>query len=164
MDFATSPSTSLSIASDAGATNIKVANVEGFDAVRTIHIGTGANIETAEIATVGTPGATTVSADTAAGATEIPVANGRGFNDGQTIEIGTGADSETAVIVHIARFPMAAITVSAPLTKAHAAATELSGTGITLTAPLTRAHESGATVTGTIATPGAPNLYDRATQ
>ena len=164
MDFATSPSTSLSIASDAGATNIKVANVEGFDAVRTIHIGTGANIETAEIATVGTPGATTVSADTAAGATEIPVANGRGFNDGQTIEIGTGADSETAVIVRIARFPMAAITVSAPLTKAHAAATELSGTGITLTAPLTRAHESGATVTGTIATPGAPNLYDRATQ
>jgi hypothetical protein len=119
-------------------------------------------METAEIATVGTAGATTVSADTAAGVTEIPVTNGRGFNDGQTIQIGGGADSETAVIVRMARFPTAAITVSAPLTKAHAAGTQISGTGISLTAPLTREHESGATVTGSIATPGAPNQYDRA--
>jgi hypothetical protein len=161
-DFATSPSTSLSFASDAGTTNIKVTSVEGFNAVRTIRIGTGANMETAEIATVGTAGATTVSADTAAGVTEIPVTNGRGFNDGQTIQIGGGADSETAVIVRMARFPTAAITVSAPLTKAHAAGTQISGTGISLTAPLTREHESGATVTGSIATPGAPNQYDRA--
>jgi hypothetical protein len=163
-DFATSPSTSLSFASDAGAANIKVASVEGFNAVRTIRIGEGANFETAEIATVGTSGATTLSADTAAGATEIPVTNGRGFNDGQTIEIGSGANSETAVIVRIARFPTATITVSAPLTKVHPAGTELSGTGITLTAPLTREHEIGATVTGSIATPGAPNHYDRAAQ
>ena len=119
-------------------------------------------IETAEIATVGTAGATTQSAETAAGATEIPVANGQGFNDGQTIDIGNGADSETAVIVRVARFPTAAVTVSAPLTKAHPAGTELSGTGITLTAPLTQAHESDATVTGSVATPGAPNHYERA--
>ena len=119
-------------------------------------------METAEIATVGTAGATTLSAETAAGATEIPVANDRGFNDGQTIDIGSGANSETAVIVRMARFPMATVTVSAPLAKAHAAGTEVSGTGITLTAPLTHEHESGATVTGSIATPGAPNHYDRA--
>ena len=161
-DFETSPSTRLAFASDAGATNIKVASVEGFDAIRTIRIGTGANLETAEIATVGTAGATTLSSETAAGATEIPVANGRGFNDGQTIAIGSGANSETAVIVRTARFPSATITVSAPLTKAHVAGTEVSGTGITLTAPLTREHESGATVTGSIATPGGPNHYERA--
>jgi len=161
-DFATSPSTSLSIASDAGATNIKVASVEGVDAVRTIRIGAGANLESAEIAAVGTAGATMVSAEIAAGATEIPVASGQGFNDGQTILIGSSANSETAVIVRIARFPTATITVSAPLTKAHPAGTELSGTGITLTAPLTREHESGATVTGSIATPDAPNQYERA--
>jgi hypothetical protein len=162
MDFATSPSTRLASASDAGATNIKVVSVEGFDAIRTIRIGTGASLETAEIATVGTAGATTMSAETAAGATEIPVANGQGFNDGQTIDIGRDVDSETAVIVRVTRFPMAAITVSAPLAKAHAAGTEVSGTGITLTAPLTHEHESDATITGSIATPGAPNHYDRA--
>ena len=161
-DFATSPSTRLASASEAGTTNIKVVSVEGFDAIKTIRIGTGANLETAEIATVGTAGATTQSAETAAGATEIPVANGQGFNDGQTIDIGNGADSETAVIVRVARFPTAAVTVSAPLTKAHPAGTELSGTGITLTAPLTQAHESDATVTGSVATPGAPNHYERA--
>ncbi len=161
-DFATSPSTRLAFASDSGATNIKVTSVEGFDAIRTIRIGAGANLETSEIATVGTAGATILSAGTAAGATEIPVAIGRGFNDGQTIDIGSGANSETAVIVRMARFPMATITVAAPLTKAHAAGSEVSGSGITLTAPLTRAHESGATVTGSIATPGAPNHYERA--
>ena len=161
-DFVTSPSTRLAFASNAGATNIKVTSVEGFDAIRTIRIGAGANLETAEIATVGTAGATTMSAGTAAGATEIPVANGRSFNDGQTIDVGSGADSETAMIVRMARFPTATITISAPLTKAHVAGTEVSGTGITLTAPLTHEHESDATVTGSIATPGAPNYYERA--
>ena len=161
-DFATSPSTRLAFASDAGATNIKVTSVEGFQAIRTTRIGTGANLETAVIATVGTSGATTLSAETAVGATEIPVDNNRGFNEGQTIDIGGGANSETAVIVRMARFPMATVTVSEPLAKAHAAGTEVSGTGITLTAPLTHEHESGATVTGSIATPGAPNKYDRA--
>jgi non-reducing end alpha-L-arabinofuranosidase len=161
-DFATSPSTRLAFPSEAGATNIKVASVEYFSAVRTIRIGTGANLETAEIAAVGTAGATTVSAGTAAGATEIPVANGRGFSDGQTIDIGSGANAETAVIVRMARFPTATITVSAPLTKAHDAGAQVSGTGITLTAPLTREHEIEATVTGSIATPGTANHYDRA--
>ena len=47
----------------------------GFDAGQTIMIDTGANLETAVIATVGTAGATTVGAATSAGATVIPVAN-----------------------------------------------------------------------------------------
>jgi len=161
-DFVTSPSTRLLFASHAGATNIKVASVDNFSTVRTIRIGTGANLETAEIATIGTAGGTMLNAGTAVGATEIPVANGRGFSDGQTIEIGSGDNSETAVIARMSRFPIPTITVSAPLTKPHEAGTQLSGTGITLTAPLTREHESDSTVTGSIATPGAANQYERA--
>ncbi len=162
-DFHTSPATSLSVASAAGTNNIKVASVQGFSAGHNIRIDSGANLESARITAVGTAGATTTGADVAAGATEIPVANGRGFSDGQTIDIGTGPDSETAVIVRISRFPTSAITVSAPLAKAHSAGTEVSGTGITLAAPLTREHAEEAPVTGDIATPGAPNQYETAT-
>ena len=127
-----------------------------------IRIDSGANLETAEIATVGTAGATTMNADTAAGATEIPVAMPRGFDAGQTIAIGSGANSETAVVVRTDRFPEPSIVISAPLTQAHAAGTEVSGTGITLSAPLNHQHAGEAPVTGSIATPGAPNHYDTA--
>ena len=61
-------------------------------------IDTGANLETAVIATVGTAGATTVGAATDAGATVIPVASGFGFTAGQTITIDSGANQETAVV------------------------------------------------------------------
>ena len=59
-DFLTAPATALSAASEPGATNIKVASVAGLAAGQTIRIGTGANLETAVIATVGTAGATTL--------------------------------------------------------------------------------------------------------
>ncbi len=63
-DFLSQAATTLSAASAAGATNIKVASVAGFGAGQTIMIDTGANLETAVIATVGTAGATTVGAAT----------------------------------------------------------------------------------------------------
>ena len=97
-DFLTQPATTLSAASAAGATNIKVASVAGFDAGQTIMIDAGANLETAVIATVGTAGATTVGAATGAGATVIPVASAAGFSAGQTITIDSGANYETAVV------------------------------------------------------------------
>ena len=75
-DFLLQPATTLSAASAAGATNIKVASVADFAAGQTIMIDTGANRETAVIATVGTAGATTVGAATSVGATVIPVASG----------------------------------------------------------------------------------------
>ena len=52
-----------------------------------------------------------------------------------------------------------AITVAAPLTHAHAAGAQVSGTGITLTTALTKAHASGAQVASDLPTPGAPNKY-----
>jgi hypothetical protein len=172
-DFLLQPATTLSAASAAGANNIKVASVADFAAGQAIMIDTGASLETAVIATVGTAGATTVGAATVVGATVIPVAGGMGFSAGQTITIDSGANQETAVVASTGRGAPgggpgrggpgggATITVAAPLKSAHAAGAQVSGTGITLTAALTKAHDSGAQVTHNLPTPGAPNQYSR---
>jgi non-reducing end alpha-L-arabinofuranosidase len=158
-DFRTQAATALPVASAAGTTNFKVSSVAGFEVGQTVMIDTGANQENAVIATVGTAGATTLRTATAAGATIIPVASLIGFNNGETITIDSGANSETAAVATISRFPAPAITVATPLTYAHEADAQVSGTGITLTAPLTRAHAGGTQVTDSIPTPGAPNHY-----
>ena len=105
--------------------------------------------------------ATTVGAATNVGATVIPVVSVEGFSASQTITIDSGANSETAVVVSAPRRGAATITVAAPLTLAHAAGAQVSGTGITLATALTRMHASGAPVAGNVPTPGAPNQYDR---
>jgi hypothetical protein len=177
-DFLTQLATTMPAASAAGATNIKVASVADFAAGHTVIVDTGADAETAVIAVVGTAGATTVGADAAAGATAITVVSVAGFNAGQPITIGSGANAETAVVVSSAGgrgggggggasggrggAPTAAtITVAAPLTLAHVAGAQVSGTGITFTAALSRAHASGAPVATSAPTPGAPNKYRR---
>ena len=157
-DFRTQPSTTLSAASAAGASNIKVASVADFSAGQTVMIGSGADLETAVIATVGTAGASTVSTATSAGATVIPVANATGFSAGQTISIDNGANLETAVVVSVSRsFRGSTIAVATPLALAHAAGAQVSGSGITLAAALTKTHASGAQVARSLPTPGAPN-------
>jgi hypothetical protein len=159
-NFLTQTASTLSTASVAGATNIKVASVADFDAGQTIMIDTGANPETAVIATVGTAGASTIGAATDVGATVIPVANAMGFSSDQTITIDSGANVETAIVSVAARRGATTITVAAPLKFAHAAGAQVSGTGITLTAALTKAHASGAQIAGSgPPTPGAPNQY-----
>ena len=128
-------------------------------------IDMGASLETAVIATVGTAGALTVGTATNVGATVIPVASGAGFSAGQTITIDSGANHETAVVASTTggdrRGVGATITVAVPLTLAHAAGAQVSGSGITLTAAMTRAHASGAQVASNVPTPGAPNKYSR---
>ncbi len=170
-DFLLQAAASLSAAAAVGANNIKVSSVADFAAGQKILIDPGANLETAVIATVGTPGASTVDTATSVGATAIPVAGAMGFNSGQTITIGSGANQETAVIASIAirrgfggfggAPGGATITVAAPLTSAHEAGAQVSGSGITLTTALTRTHDSGAQVAGSVPTPGAPNQYTR---
>ncbi|MGA3237660.1 MAG: alpha-N-arabinofuranosidase, partial [Bryobacteraceae bacterium] len=169
-DFLLQAATTLSAASAAGATNIKVASVAGFSNGQSIMIDTGASLETAVIAAVGTAGATTVGAATSAGATVIPVASAAGFAAGQTITIDSGANQETEVVASVAGGgrggrggpgPGPTITVTAPLKSAHAAAAQVSGSGISLTAALTQAHASGAQIADTLPTPGAPNKYSR---
>ncbi|HEV2498102.1 MAG TPA: arabinofuranosidase catalytic domain-containing protein [Terriglobia bacterium] len=162
-DFLTHAAATLSAPSTVGATNIKVTNVDGFDAGQTIMIDTGANLETAVIATVGTAGATTVSTATDVGATVISIGSAVDFRDRQTITIGSGANAETAVVSSIRRFgtTATAITVTSPLMHAHAAGAQVSGSGITLAAALTRTHARGAPVVDNVPTPGAPNRYSR---
>jgi hypothetical protein len=171
-DFALQTATTLSAASAAGANNVKVASVADFAAGQTILIDTGANLENAVIATVGTAGASTVGTATVAGATVIPVASAFGFTAGQSITIDSGANQETAVVASIAGGGrgggggggrggpgVASITVSAPLTHPHAEGAQVAGSGITLNAALTRAHAGGSQVAGSVPTPGAPNQY-----
>jgi hypothetical protein len=158
-DFLTQPATTLSIGSAAGATNIKIANVADFAAGQTMRIDMGANLETAVIATVGTAGATNLGAATNVGATVIPVGSSTGFSAGQTIAIDNGANRETAVVVSATGGRGVATIAVAPLTLAHAAGAQVSGTGITLTSALTKAHASGAQVASGVPTPGAPNQY-----
>ena len=159
-DFLIQPATTLSAASLTGATNIKVASVAGFGAGQTITIDTGANLETAVIATVGTAGATTVGAAIDVGATVIAVANTAGFSAGQSITVDSGVNQETAVVLSATGGRGGArITLAAPLTRAHAAGSQVSGTGVTLTAALSRAHASGTQVASSVPTPGAPNKY-----
>ena len=159
-DFLLQPAASLPAGAAAGATNIKVDSVADFAPGQTITIDTGVNQETAVAAMVGTAGATTVGAATDAGATVIPVGGGIGFSPGQTISVDSGTNHETAVVSSFTGGRGGArITVVAPLTRAHAAGTQVSGSGITLAAPLTRAHASGAQVAAEVPTPGAPNKY-----
>jgi hypothetical protein len=162
--FAIQAAAPLASASAIGATNLKVASVEGLTPGQKIMVDTGTNLESAVIATVGTAGASTLESATAAGATVIPVATTMGFIPGESIAIGTGANSETAVVVSVPRRGPATITVAAPLTLPHPSGTQVSGTGITLTAPLTRQHAAGAQLTDNVPTPGAPNQYSRKPQ
>ena len=171
-DFLVQNVTSLSADSAVDANNIKVSSVTDFGSGQTIIIDTGADRETAIIATVGTPGGTTVGSATEVGATAIPVANVAGFSAGQTITVDSGASRETAVVASVTGSGRgglggpggARITVASPLALAHAVGSQVSGSGITLKGGLIKAHASGAQIAGGVPTPGAPNLYSRRSQ
>jgi non-reducing end alpha-L-arabinofuranosidase len=164
-DFVVPPATTLPTGAVAGATNIKVSSVTDLAAGQTIVIDTGDNLETAVIATVGTPGASTIGAATSAGATAIPVAGGIGFSAAQTIIIDSGANQETVVVASTAGGRGGfTINVATPLKFPHASGAQVSGSGITLTTPLTRTHAGGTQVATDLPTPGAPNKYSRRRQ
>jgi hypothetical protein len=158
-DFVEQVAANLASDSAAGATNLKVASVEGFRAGQKVIIDKGANAESAEIATVGTAGGTLVHSATKAGTTDLPVNDAFGFHDGQTVTVGSGTDAETAVIASVRRWGQTILVMKAPLAYAHAAGTEVAGSGITLTAPLKHAHVKGVQVSDYLPTPGAPNTY-----
>ena len=114
-------------------------------------------------------------AEEVAGATAIPVVSAQGFSAGQTITIDSGANLETAVVASVTGggrggrggrggAGAASITVTAPLTMAHAVDAQVSGSGITFTTALTKAHDSGAQIGSNSPTPGAPNQYARRNQ
>ena len=169
-DFLLQAVMTLSLDSAAGANNIKVVSVADFVTGQTVNIDTGANQETAVIARVGTAGGTMAGTATDVGATIIPVANAAGFSAGQTITVDSGANLETVVVASVTgggrggRGGGGSITVTAPLTIAHAAGAPVAGSGITFTTALTKAHDSGAQIVSNGPTPGAPNQYARRNQ
>jgi hypothetical protein len=174
-DFLLQTAMNLSLDSAAGANNIKIASVADFAAGQTINIDSGANRESAVIATVGTAGGTTVGTAIETNTTVVQVASAAGFSAGQTITIDSGASLETAVVASVTGGGRgrggfgggrggaggSSITVTAPLTMAHGEGAQVSGSGITLTAGLTKAHASGAQIGGAGPTPGAPNQFAR---
>jgi hypothetical protein len=159
-DFLAQAAATLLTNSPVGATNIKVSSVEGFSAGQKIMVDSGANLENATIATVGTAGATKARMAMSAGTAALRVENVTGFTEGQTITIDSGVNSET-VVVHSVRERAATITLVAPLARAHAAGVQISGSGISLAAALTRAHAVAAPVSNDVPTPGAPNRYHK---
>jgi len=159
-DFRVQPATTLPEGADAGTATLNVAAVVGFAPGQTVIVGSGPSSETVVIASVGTAGSTRTSAATQVGATVIPVAATAGFVVGQSITIDTGANQETATIAQVQGGRGGArITVSMPLTAAHAAGARLAGSGITLTRALAAAHPRGAVVAAELPTPGAANRY-----
>jgi hypothetical protein len=126
-----------------------------------IHVGSGATVETATIAAIGTPGATTLRTATEVGATVIPVSSVAGFSREQEITIDSGANSETVKVSAVRNFGIAIFEVMQPLTHPHAAGVQISGSGISLTGALTQTHGKGAQVYTSTPTPGSPNKYDR---
>jgi len=162
-DFVVSPATNLPLGAAIDAINIKVGGVADFRSGQTILLGTGAERETAVIASVGTAGATTAGASLDAGASMIPVASVNGFMVGQAITIDNDANSETATIAAVnGGRGGPAVTVAAPLARAHAPGTTIAGTGITLSKALARTHAPGTQVVTDLPTPGAPNQYSAA--
>jgi len=170
-DFLLQYDTSLAIASSEGSSTIKVTSVENFNPGQKILVDTGEDTEIAVIKTVGTAGGTAVTTATEAGATVMQVADVTGFSVGQTITIDSGDTLETAVVAAITRprrrfgrrgvSGETSLTVGTPLTLAHAAGAQVSGSGITLTTALTRSHEEKTLIVDHVPTPGGPNQYSR---
>ncbi len=161
-DFLVQPATTLPQGAEAGAANIKIAAVAGFAAGQRVLVDSGASMEMASIASVGTAGATRTSAAAEAGATVLALAATGGFAPGQAVTIDSGANMETAIVAIAAGGRGGArLTLTAPLKQAHAMGVTVNGSGITLSAPLARAHAVGTVLTTGLPTPGAANLYPR---
>ncbi len=143
-----------------------------------MNIDSGANLETAVIATVGAGGSTTAAVASSAGDTNLKIASVSGIAAGNTLWIDAGANLETAVVASVGTGgnttlsaatdigatnikigstsglnPNGAITIDSGANAETATIYQVGGsgtggTGINLYAPLTKAHASGAIITG----------------
>jgi hypothetical protein len=178
-----SSSATLVEPSEAGATKVFVSSVAGFLAGHVLDfdlglVGSMPNFEQRTIQTVGTAQrtATTLAAASATGDAVIKVASVTNMVAGEAISIDSGANIEYGTIQAVGTAGSAGtgVTLTAPLTLAHASGVaardlgsgitltaalanahavaapvlDISTGGITLTAPLTRAHPVGSTVNG----------------
>ncbi len=139
----------------AGATNIKVASINGFvvgEPMQVMEYG-GPNFESATVTSIGTAAGapTTVVRSAAAGEKTIAVANVDGFVVGQQLVVGVGRRQEirTVAAIGTAGADGTGVTLSEPLAFAHLALDRIrgTGTGIEVTR-LARAHASGSAARG----------------
>ena len=159
VDFVTSASVRIGAAA-AGSTSIHVDSVAPFAPGQAVVIDGGDQAETLTVATVGSPGITRASMPAEKGANVVRVDDPRQFAVGQSVVIGSGGDEETGVVAAVdTAWRAGKLTLQAPLTHAHVAGANVSGTGIAFTGPIAKAHPAGASITAAddVATPGAAN-------
>lgn len=126
-----------------GDRRLYLASVAGVAAGHPVALGTGSDTEIISAVTaVGAQAATTLASAAAAGDTVITVASATGFTAGHPVEVDTGAAAEVRTIASVAG---TAVTLSAPLSAAHAAGASVldAGTGVILSRPARRAHAAG---------------------
>jgi beta-glucosidase len=142
----------LPIGASAGDTTLYVSTTNGAAAGQKYRVDTAANLEVGTVATVGTAAATatTLSAAASAGDTTIKVASITGMTVGHKVRVDTGTALEVATIATVgtAGATGTGVTLTAPLTAAHAsgAGAQDLGTGITLSAGLKGTHTAGAAI------------------
>ena len=132
--------TTLTVATAAGATNIKVASVGSLTAGDPLLIDTGANQESATLQAVGTATVATptkLSVASTAGATNIKVASVAGLTVGDPLTIDTGAGQETATLQAIGTAAVTPTTLALPSTAGATNIKVASVTGLTVGDPLT---------------------------
>ncbi len=156
-DFHTQAAGTILMNSQSGATNIKVSSVDNFRSGQSVLVGSGSSRELATISLVGTGGGTLTIADTPAGATALQVSSTDGFTIGQTISVGSGKEAETATILSLMRKGPKRLVLTAPLLSAHAADTQVSGSGITFSKGLEASHHTGEILESGSPTPGKSN-------
>lgn len=147
---AAGPVTQSVVSTEPGATNIKVASINGFvvgDTVQIMNYG-GKNFESARVEAIGTPAgaARTLAAEAAAGDTNIKVNDVAGFVAGDDLVIGVGRKQEVARVTAVGTSGAdgTGVTIASPLHGDHHVLMRVrgAGTGITVT-PLSAAHPSG---------------------
>lgn len=143
-------STTLARAAGAGDTNIKVASAGIFSRDGTVTLDSGANVEKAVVASVGTAASsTTLVGPALPGDTNIKVQSVSNLIVGGAITVGTVLPEQaTVTAVGTAGATGTGVTLSSGLANPHAIGESVAipGTGITLKAPLGLAHASGVSV------------------
>jgi hypothetical protein len=135
----------------AGATTINVASLNGIPAGSAIVVDQAGNHEVKTVTAVGsaTRAATTLAAASAVGDTVIKVASVANMVAGERVRVEQ--EFSTIQSVGTAGATGTGVTLSAPLTAAHASGAQAQdlGSGLTLSSPLAFAYPLGATVTRT---------------
>ena len=166
-DFKLQVNVSLAAASAPGATNVKVASVNGLKPGSKLYIGN----EVATVKEVGTTGATVLAERALSGAKALQVQAVQNFRAGQVIKVGNEEVTIESVVQGRRpqgmaftpgapmQVPPSTINLVSPIRGSFGAGTQVAGTGVTLAAPLKAAHPVGTPMTDNVPTPGAPNAY-----